>query len=83
MGGDLMFYWVVVDQTHCILIFNHSRNELSFSQSICEGGKEEKKVKSRRKKYIYTKQGVRDNTRMDYDCCYLRNMLLSHVFETQ
>lgn len=39
MRRDLMFYWFVMDQTHCVLIFDHSCNELSFSQSICEGRK--------------------------------------------
>lgn len=34
-----IFHWFVVDETHCILIFSHSLDELSFSQSLYERGK--------------------------------------------
>lgn len=40
IGFTLLFEWFVVDKTHCILIFNHSFDELSFSKSLCDGGKE-------------------------------------------
>lgn len=36
-GITLLFDWFVVDKTHCILIFNHPFDELSFSKSLCEG----------------------------------------------
>lgn len=36
-GITLLFESFVVDKTHCILIFNHSLDELSFSKSLCEG----------------------------------------------
>lgn len=40
IGITLLFEWFVVDKTHCILILNHSFDELSFSKSLCKGGKE-------------------------------------------
>lgn len=39
VGMTLLFNWLVVDKTHCIIIFNHSLDELSFGQSLCEAGK--------------------------------------------
>lgn len=41
IGRSLLFDWLIVDKTHCILIFNHSFDELSLSQSLCEGKKKE------------------------------------------
>lgn len=34
-----MLHWFILNETHCILIFNHSFDELSFSQPFCEGKK--------------------------------------------
>lgn len=35
-----MFDRFIVDKTHGVLVFNHSFDELSFSQSLCRIGKE-------------------------------------------
>lgn len=39
MGMTLLFEWFIMDKTHCIFIFNHPFDELSFSQSLCKGKK--------------------------------------------
>ena len=39
--NELLLDWFVVDKTHCILIFNHSLDELALGQSLCEGTKTE------------------------------------------
>lgn len=39
MVMTLFLRWLIVDKTHCILIFNHPLDEFSLSQSLCEGKK--------------------------------------------
>lgn len=36
IGNTSLFDRFIVDKTHRVLIFNHSFDELSFSQSLCE-----------------------------------------------
>lgn len=40
----LLFEWFIVDKTHCILIFSHSFDELSFSQSLYAGKKKQQEM---------------------------------------
>lgn len=34
-GATSVFHWLIVDKTHGVVIFNHSCDELSFSQPLC------------------------------------------------
>lgn len=45
VGRTSLFKGFVLNETHCVLVFNHSLDELSFSQSLCIGGKKTKTKK--------------------------------------
>lgn len=49
MKQSLLFDRFIVDKTHCILVFDHSFDELSFSQSLYEEGGGERDVTVGRK----------------------------------
>lgn len=49
MKQSLLFDRFIVDKTHCILVFDHSFDELSFSQSLYEEGGERKRCYSWKK----------------------------------
>lgn len=80
IGITLLFEWFVVDKTHCILIFNHSFDELSFSKSLCEGGKRKHRRCYHGKEMVNKIYSTECGVKMRFNNhSYLRNPFLSSV----